>query len=283
MMRAVVLLAVLGGVAGQLAGGNQVGAKYVGGAPRLTGGNCGDGTLVNVHYDVIASTQSATTGGFGVPQVPTQPYGVIYKQDVPVPALTNNPATTGGSSGFGGQTQLVSTVPCNEPTDNDVLVTPFPLQVGSSSFNLTDRYQISVQDLMADLCADVDGGIRTMRAVCFAIKAGQTGSSLALCGSFTRTGNAGFSPLTLDGLNNGKSYEVRAIAVDDFGNVGPPGSSVFGTPQKEYSFLDLQQGSNYGFSGCTQSGGGAAAMVLAAFGVRSLLRRRKSKDSMRKT
>src|SRR5690606_16740018 len=41
------------------------------------------------------------------------------------------------------------------------------------------------------------------------------------------------SSIVLSGLENGVTYEVRVVAVDDFGNVGEPSAPETGTPQNE--------------------------------------------------
>jgi hypothetical protein len=92
------------------------------------------------------------------------------------------------------------------------------------------------------------------------------------CGEFSR-GSARSSPVVVTGLVNGVTYQVRARAVDEFGNVGSPGGSTFGTPAKEYGFLDLYGGEVYGFS-CSQDRGWTVGGVLLV-GAWALSRRRR--------
>jgi uncharacterized protein (TIGR03382 family) len=100
------------------------------------------------------------------------------------------------------------------------------------------------------------------------------------CGPFHDVGGAAASPVTVGNLVNGKSYELRAYAVDDFGNQGPPSSvSVFVAPRKEYGLLDLLGGGASGFS-CADTntaGGTPGLMVVGVVGAVLVWRRRKSR------
>lgn len=89
--------------------------------------------------------------------------------------------------------------------------------------------------------------------------------------------------LTLDSLENGVEYEIRAAVQDDFGNAGPFSEAFLATPRPELGVLELYdgQGSPYSFTpSCQSAGGGSAGWC---FGACALLlaarRRRRSSDA----
>ncbi|MEW5854991.1 MAG: hypothetical protein AB2A00_39815 [Myxococcota bacterium] len=98
------------------------------------------------------------------------------------------------------------------------------------------------------------------------------------CGEWAATDAQG-SPVVVSNLGNNVVYQLRAYAVDGFGNSGPVGDdTVFVTPRQEYAFLDLYGQPVYGVS-CAHASSAAAepltvlTLYLAVRGIRG--RRRK--------
>ncbi|MBI5498242.1 MAG: hypothetical protein HY904_24785 [Deltaproteobacteria bacterium] len=129
------------------------------------------------------------------------------------------------------------------------------------------QYQVESRE-----CAPPDGGVPDAGE----LDAGTVDAGWGPCGPFERRGGSAHSPVRVGGLRNGVSYELRALAVDDFGNEGPVSSSVFVTPVKEYGLLDLYGGQVVGVS-CQQ--GPALAWWLAG-GVLAVALRRKARRRM---
>lgn len=142
----------------------QVGALYVGGEnarPRLNRSNCGSfGSAPAVDYQLVVNL-----AGLG-----TLPVGVLYTEDVPIPAPPTQTTTASGTT-----VALVSSVTCAEPVAGKILVDNIPLLPGTSRFPLSQYYTNppSVSDLMDDLCNNADGGVRKRRAFCLGVRNGQ--------------------------------------------------------------------------------------------------------------
>jgi MYXO-CTERM domain-containing protein len=128
--------------------------------------------------------------------------------------------------------------------------------------------------------ATVDGGIR--------LDEPSTCDSLFL---YTQTTEDN-SPFEITGLVNGRTYEVRVAARDDFGNTSGFSAEVTDTPEQALSPLDLYEGTPNPFSvegpdfeeltqGNCSSTGKSGNMGLALLGGLVLLLRRRSRTARR--
>ncbi len=179
--------------------GSQVGALYNGGQnarPRLNKASCAsNNALVAVDFQVVVSVN---------PSFPTIPYGVLFADDVPIPAVNPNTNTT--ASG-GVSTALVSAVTCAEPVQADIIQDNIPLLGLQLAFPMS-QYNPSVptvSDFMADLC-NADGGVRTRRAYCFGVRNGQ---------GATTTVRGGDGP-DIDTIAPGVPSNIRAQSGDGY-------------------------------------------------------------------
>ena len=151
----------------QTANGYQVGALYTGGngaRPRLNQANCDTFDDLRVAVDFQTAVTLNTTG--------VVPYGVLYTDDVPIPAVTQQSASSGGA---GTTATLTAAVGCGEPVASRIIQDNIPLPAGAGAFALS-RYLVSnptVSDVMMDLCNNPDGGVRVRRAYCLGIRNGQ--------------------------------------------------------------------------------------------------------------
>lgn len=99
-------------------------------------------------------------------------------------------------------------------------------------------------------------------------------------GSFKKMAESVQLPITVSGLVNKKSYEVRLRVRDGAGNFGPASGSVVLTPRPEFGFWDLYQGAEEG-AGCTScasvSGSKSIAVLLLLGCAGWIWRRRRAK------
>ncbi|MEW5849059.1 MAG: hypothetical protein AB2A00_09600 [Myxococcota bacterium] len=116
-------------------------------------------------------------------------------------------------------------------------------------------------------------------AAAHGVDAGDAGVATEMdpCGQYVET-SAQASPVEVSGLDNDVVYQLRAYAVDGFGNAGPASeATAFVTPRKEYGFLDLYGAPLHGAS-CGHARVSAAEplllLVMVAV-VRGLRRRRR--------
>lgn len=91
-----------------------------------------------------------------------------------------------------------------------------------------------------------------------------TASTCGASGDFRRGASGVQLPVTVNGLANDRSYEVRLRVQDGAGNLGPASPVSVLTPHAEYGFWDVYQGGEKGIS-CSQATGTAtpAAAALA--------------------
>ncbi|MEW5849722.1 MAG: hypothetical protein AB2A00_12970 [Myxococcota bacterium] len=149
----------------------QVGALYEGGdngRPRLNAERCRDLTgAVEVVYTVNVTTTGVTL---------TNPTGVLYTQDVSIPAPSTSTASSSG--GVAVVPTLTSPVQCSEPQDGKILLDNIAMGQGAFELRLSQMRYTPLSDLMSDLC-ETDGGVRKRRAVCLGIRGGQGNNTVA--------------------------------------------------------------------------------------------------------
>jgi hypothetical protein len=116
-----------------------------------------------------------------------------------------------------------------------------------------------VEDASGHDAAVADAAVRD-GAVADASVASTCGAS----GDFRRGASGVQLPVTVNGLTNDKSYEVRLRVQDGAGNLGPASAITVLAPHAEYGFWDVYQGGEKGIS-CSQASAAAtpASAVLA--------------------
>ena len=73
-------------------------------------------------------------------------------------------------------------------------------------------------------------------------------------------------PLTVGGLVNGNSYEVRVKVKDESGNTGAPSEAEVVVPAPEFGFWDVYAGEEEGCGGCSSAGGSRPSLALLLLG-----------------
>ena len=88
----------------------------------------------------------------------------------------------------------------------------------------------------------------------------------------------GGGAIQLEGLENNKTYELRAYATDEANNTSEPPTTANVTPIKTYGFLELyNENGGQETGGCGAVGGGVAGgAVLAVLGFWLSSRRKRS-------
>ena len=93
-----------------------------------------------------------------------------------------------------------------------------------------------------------------------------------------KTQGVGVGAIQLEGLENNKTYELRAYATDEANNTSEPPTTANVTPIKTYGFLELyNENGGQETGGCGAVGGGVAGgAVLAVLGFWLSSRRKRS-------
>lgn len=174
----------------------QVGALYSGGdnsRPRLNKNNCGTfGSPPAVDFQVVVNNAGATL-----------PVGVLYREDVSIPAQVVTTTPTPGTP-----TPVTTAVTCAEPTSSNIIRDNIPITGTTLTFTLVSQYPNipSVSDVMQDLCERTDGGVRKRRAYCFGVRNGTGGA----------TQSRGGDGPDIDTIAPGPPANIRAESGDSY-------------------------------------------------------------------
>ncbi|MBN2359564.1 MAG: hypothetical protein JXR83_08910 [Deltaproteobacteria bacterium] len=226
---------------------------------------CGESRISGLRILCMRVTDIGSTIGYGG--------GIVFNVDTEVPAAPTSYTWQGSD----GAIVLSSVTPPADTRSGETLTYVVEIRPCAGAQN---------PDLDAGVvdAGGADAAIEDAAGHDAAVADAASGDDAAIAstcgasGDFRRAASGVQPPLTVGGLENGRSYEVRLYVQDGAGNVGPTSAVSVLTPHPEYGFWDIYQGQEEGFS-CSQpvtsAGGTCAALALLLGGAAWRRRRRR--------